>query len=248
MSIVIVKDDKTINLKGVTAIEGFPDVGLVGVISSSFLIDAFKLRQVAHVKSDFMPPIAVVHDGWVRDPIRFYSNGKLLIMTSELAVPAEFIYPLASSIVSWLASEGVNNLISLNGYAYDKRMDIEEPAVFGIGNSQIVTAQLKEKSIEVIQEGFIAGLYAVLLTESNKANLPAFALLVQSYDKYPDPGAAVAVLKALSKLFNLSLDLKPLIEKADEIRLNVKDLMSQTQSTMEGAGKGMEGTVPAMYR
>ncbi|MDG7046033.1 MAG: proteasome assembly chaperone family protein [Nitrososphaerota archaeon] len=248
MSIDIVKDDKSINLKGVTAIEGFPDVGLVGVISSSFLIDALKLKQVAHVKSDFMPPIAVVHEGWVRDPIRFYSNGKFIVMTSELAVPAEFIYPLAVSIVNWLKSEGVSNLISLNGYPYDKRMDIEEPSVFGVGNSQIVATQLKEKGIEIIQEGFIAGLYAVLLNESNKVNLPAFALLAQSYDKYPDPGAAIVVLKVVSKLFNMSLDLKPLAEKADEIRLNVKDLMSQTQTTMQDAGKGMEGTVPAMYR
>jgi predicted ATP-grasp superfamily ATP-dependent carboligase len=48
---------------GATLIFGFPDVGLVGVIAASHLIDELNLSEVAYVDSELLPPLIVLHEG-----------------------------------------------------------------------------------------------------------------------------------------------------------------------------------------
>jgi uncharacterized protein len=72
-------------------------------------------------------------------------------------------------------------------------------------------------------------------------NIDAYAIIAESFPTYPDPGAAASALEALSKLLDMKIDIQELLEKGDEIRLNLKDLSAKaTQNKME--------TIPSMYR
>ncbi|MBR9703757.1 hypothetical protein GOV10_06965, partial [Candidatus Woesearchaeota archaeon] len=51
--------------KGVTIIEGFPGFGLVGPITTEFLIDHLKTEQIGRFIYDDLPATIAIHDGKV---------------------------------------------------------------------------------------------------------------------------------------------------------------------------------------
>jgi len=230
--------------RGLIAVEGFPDIGLVGVIASSFLIDTFNMKPVAVIKSQFMPPVQTVHMGVITEPIKIFGNDSMLVISSEVPIPTSLITPIGTALAQWLSEKKISMLISLNGYPSEKRIDENEPHVVAVANSLSLVESLKQKEIEVLEEGLITGVFAVLMNELAARGTSAVALIAQAFENYPDPGAAAVSLKALSKLIDLKLDLKPLLDKADEMRLSMRNLVQQTKAQKQG----VENPIATMYR
>ncbi|MBI2184721.1 MAG: proteasome assembly chaperone family protein [Thaumarchaeota archaeon] len=230
-------------------VEGLPDVGLVGALAASHLVDELGLEEVAHVESSLLPPVMVLHKGVLSDPIRILGNGKapILVLMSEVAIPPYFVHGLAETVVGWLVGKKVSTLISLGGIPAQNRVDIETPSVFGVANGDQARDSLTKANVEVMQEGFIAGAYALLLKNCRRNNIPAMALLAQAHLNYPDPGAAASVLQVLNNILDLKVNVGVLLQKADELRLRTRDLMRQAQKTIQGMGKMSEQEIPLMY-
>ena len=237
-----------ISINSPTVIEGFPDVGLVGVIASSYLVDKLKLKEVAHIESTLFPPVMVLHKGILSEPVSIFGNDNIIVVTSEIAIPPKLIYDLSLELSQWFEKKKAKILISLSGIPVQNRQDIEEPVVYGVGNNSKSIEILKENKINIIEEGFISGVYPLLLKECLKRNISALALLAQSFLKYPDPGASASTILALNKIININVDVKPLLDKANEVKVKARDLMKQAQNTMGPMGKSLEGEIPMMYR
>ncbi|MFP3229283.1 MAG: PAC2 family protein [Nitrososphaeria archaeon] len=250
MSEVSVVERGGFELRSPVLIEGLPDVGLVGVISSAFLVDQLKLKIYGHLESELLPPVMVLHGAELMHPVRLYASddGSLVVLTSEIALPPSMLAPTAYSLVDWAVRNRVSRVFSLNGYPVPNRLEIEKPAVYGVGNGSSAVEYLRKHGVDVIEEGFLAGFYAMLLRETAKYRIEGVALLGQSFPRYPDPGAAASVLEKLSAMLGLNLDVRPLLEKADEIKLSMRDLMKQTEESMSGSHKALEEYLPAMYR
>lgn len=229
-------------------IEGFPDVGLVGTIASLHLVDQLGLNEVAYIESPIFPPVMVLHKGILTEPVRIFGNSKVLLVTSEIAIPPNAIYDLADAFANWFEEKKAKLVISLTGIPVQDRMEIDTPMVFGVGNNENALSILKKNKIETMEEGFIAGIYALLLKESLRRNIPAIAILAQSFLNYPDPGAAASAISSLNKILKTNVEVKSLLEKADEIRVKARDLMKQTQGTMGAMRKPAETEIPLMYR
>lgn len=244
---VSIIEKPSVKFESPMVLEGFPDVGLVGAIAVSHVISQLKLEEIGHLESELFPPVVVLHKGVPQDPIRLYGNGKLVVIVSEIAIPPEAIYPLAKSLAGWFESIKANVVVSLNGFPAQYRMEVETPSVFGVATSSQVLNLLKQKGIELMEEGFIAGVYAVILKECVRRGIPVLALLAECFPTYPDPGAAASVLQALNNLFNLGVDTKLLLDKAEEIRLKARDLMKQAQQNFLRLQKTREHEVPLMY-
>ena len=78
---------------GTTLLFGFPDVGLVGVIAASHLIDELNLTEVVYVDSEVLPPLIVLHEGLPHSSIRIFGDHNILLAVSEAPIPADVIYP-----------------------------------------------------------------------------------------------------------------------------------------------------------
>jgi uncharacterized protein len=78
-------------------------------------------------------------------------------------------------------------------------------------------------------------------------NLPNLLLMAESYPQYPDPGAAASVISALNKFVPINVDVKALIERSEEIRLNARELMRKTAENLKKMGKSQEYELPLMY-
>ncbi len=229
---------------GQIVVVGLPDVGLVGVIATHYLIQKLGLREVAYISSDLLPPIAVLHGGLPHPPVRVLGDKGLLVIFSETAVPAEAVGPLSRAIVEWCREKEAKLIISLSGIPVPNRQDIEKPSVFGAASLPETLNVLKEHGINVLESGIMVGPYALILRYCAEHGLPAIVLTAQCFFAYPDPEAAAAILAKLSEILGIEVDVEELLRKGEEIRLRARDVMRRTQRELARMRKAQEYDIP----
>ncbi len=233
--------------KGFKLFVGVPDVGLVGPIAASFLIKNLKLDLVAYFDSDEIPPLLLFHETKPLLPVRVYGSGSTYVFVSEIAIPPRTIPSLARAIVDWAVSSGAEQIVVLSGIPVPNRIEIQTPRVYGAAVKAEDKEMLKKSGIELLREGFMSGVHAVVLKECLLRGVSGIALLAETYMNYPDPGAAASLVSTLGVLFGIKVDVSPLKEQEEEIRVKLRELMRRTMETMRQAGKEYEYTLPAMY-
>jgi uncharacterized protein len=229
-----------------TLIFGFPDVGLVGVIAASHLIDELNLSEVAYVDSELLPPLIVLHEGLPHSSIRILGDDKLVLAISEAPIPADIVYPIMNALIEWARSKNVKMMISLGGIPMQDRQDATELKAFAAASTPEALKIAQDKNVETLTEGYMIGPQAIMLQRAANAGTPALALLAQCFPNYPDPEAAAEVLKGLGKITGLKVNVAKLLEKGEEIRLRARDVMKRTQEEMSKTKKGQELDIP-MY-
>ncbi len=225
---------------------GFPDVGLVGVIAASHLIEELDLDEVAYLDSTLLPPIIVLHEGLPHSPIRVFGNDNVTLAVSETPLAADTIYPIMYALIDWGKSKNVKMMVSLSGIPLEERQDAKELKVFAAGSSPEMLKIIKDRGVEILSEGYMVGPQAIMLQRCSQLSVPAVTLLAQCFYNYPDPEAAAEVLKGLAGITGVKVDVAKLLEKGEEIRLKARDVMKRTQQEMSNMKKGQEYDIP-MY-
>lgn len=231
---------------GATLIFGFPDVGLVGVIGASYLVDELKLEEVAHADSTLLPPLVVLHEGLPHSSIRIFGGDKILLVVSEVPVPADMIYPVMDALIDWGRSKNVKMMIALGGIPIQDRQDAKELKTFAAASSPEAMKIAEDKQIEILTDGYLVGAQAIMLQRAANNGIPALSLLAQCFYNYPDPEAAAEVLKGLGRITGVKVSVEKLVEKGEEIRLRARDVMKRTQEEMSKMKKPQELDIP-MY-
>ncbi len=230
---------------GAVMIFGFPDVGLVGVIAASHLISELNdLEEVAYMESKLLPPLIVLHEGLPHSPIRIFGNREILLAVSETAIPADALYAIMYALIDWGKRKNVKMMISLSGIPVQNRQDIEELKVFAAASSPEILKMLQDKGIEILKEGYMVGPQAIMLQKCAQLGLPALTLLAQCFLNYPDPEAAAEILKQLTNIAGIKVDVSKLLEKGEEIRLRARDIMRRTQQELTKMKKTQEYDIP----
>ncbi len=246
MSIDVKIVEETVVPSGATLIFGFPDVGLVGLIAGSHLVDELGLKEVAYVDSTLLPPLVVLHEGLPHSSMRIFAGQDILLAISEVPIPADMIYPIMDALIDWGKAKNTKMMISLGGIPIQDRQDATELKSFAAASSPEALKMAKESGVEVLMEGYMVGPQAVVLQRASKYGSPALALLAQCFYNYPDPEAAAEVLKSLTRVTSVKVDVAKLLEKGEEIRLRARDVMKRTQQEMSKMKKGQEYEIP-MY-
>ncbi|MCW4015974.1 MAG: PAC2 family protein [Candidatus Bathyarchaeota archaeon] len=227
-----------------TMLIGLPDVGLVGLIATSYLITELNLEEIAYMDSDLLPPVVVLHDGLPHAPLRIYGNKNLIAVISELAVPAPAVYTVMRELVDWAQIKKIKTILSMGGIPVENRQSIKEPEVFAAASNQELLNTLTKNGLKTMKEGYIVGPQALSMRYSLNKKMQAVAILAQSFYNYPDPQAAAMVLKELSKISDIKVDVSKLLEKGEEIRLKARDMMKRTQQEMNRMQKTQEYDLP----
>jgi uncharacterized protein len=226
---------------------GLPDTGLVGIIAAGQLIETLKLTEIGYVDSDRFQPIVILHNGEVKNPFRIYHGDGMILIISEVPTQPNLVNELAKAIVDWSQEKNARLVIALGAVPVPNRTSIDSPEVFSVRIGEKTADIVKKAGMKPLEEGILVGPVASLLWQCKKKNIPIISLLAQSFPDYPDPGAAAAVLESLSKIIGKKIDVKELMEKAQEIRVKTRDLMKQTGKTMQEMGKGREYEIPPLY-
>lgn len=225
-------------------LHGLPDVGLVGLIATSHIITQLKMGEIAYVDSELLPPVVVLHEGLPYAPLRIFGNGGLVATLSEAAIPAKAVQPIMRKMVEWGQAKKVKLMVSMGGMPVQDRQDLAEPKVYGAASNQALLKTLSDKGIEILKGGFMVGPYALIMRYCAERNVPAIALLAQSFYDYPDPEAAAAAIRELNKITGIQIDVSQLVQKGEEIRLRARDVMRRTTQELNRMKKTQEYDLP----
>ncbi|MEM1580985.1 MAG: PAC2 family protein [Candidatus Bathyarchaeia archaeon] len=233
--------------QGIKIICGLPDVGLVGVIAVAHIISKLNLEELASIETDLLPPVIMLESGLPRSPIRIFGSGNLVVLSSEIAIPSDSVHPIIRSVVDWAWKKRAEKVFTLGGLPVPNRHEIEKLRIFGAVSDSSMLKTLTENEVEIIQRGFLVGPQALILKYCAEKNIPAIALLAEAFYNYPDPEASSVVVKALNRIIKINIDISELIEKGEEVRLAMRDMMRRTQTELARMRKSHEYDVPGYY-
>jgi len=238
---------------GNPTIVALPDVGLVGVIAASFMISNSRSEVVGSIELEDQPPIAVIQEGRVLDPIRIYEvrteqGPGFNAVYSDIPVPPTAAWDISGAIMDFAGSVGSRELVVLGGLPEPNRINIERPRVFVVSSDPEFTSSVAQRAeAEVFEMGYVTGPNAALLKMGGERGIRVLLVLAQAHLNYPDPGASAEVIAFVNRLYGTSYNVQPLLEQAESIRLQLRDLMRRTAASLTRGPKGLELEAPPGY-
>ena len=213
---------------------GFPSAGVVGTIAANTIIDQFKMKEIAHIRSKYMPSAAVFIDGRLRHPFRIYASEEhnLLVVTTELPVAEEGMYHVSSILLDWATSIGVKEVVVLDGIPV-QGLPVDRKVLYASEEEKLKDLEA-DSEMEMLQKGIITGIAGSILSETLCRSMIGFALLTPAIIMIPDPEGAVKLLSALNRLYKVGVKLEQLQESGDKIRKQ----MGEVAETVEGMRRG----------
>ncbi len=233
--------------KDSTVLLAFPDVGLVGLIAVKHIAQEMDMEEIGYITSDKFAPITVVHDSRPSHPIRIYEKEDFVVVTSEIPIAPNLISSFSKKISKWLDEIKAKKAVIFGGLPHQNREEVENPEIHGVPSDDDIESVLNENELHVLEEGFITGINGLLLRTLSDYEFPTMYLMAEAHRNYPDPGAAAALLEAFNRLEELSVEVQELRKQEEEIKVAARDLMRQTQKTMQNTAKSQEEEMPIMY-
>ena len=116
--------------KNVIIIEGFPGFGLVGTISTEFLLDHLDTKLIGKIWISEMPAIAAIHQSKVVQPLSIHYNKKYnLVIVHGITATVGIEWKIADAVLDIAKQMSAKEILSLEGIGSNK-MDEINPKVF----------------------------------------------------------------------------------------------------------------------
>lgn len=210
---------------------GFPGSGLVGTIALQYMVDQMEFELIGSMTSRFFPPLAMMNRGVINDPVRLYAkqNDKFNItaIVADIPISPMICYEIANGIFDWLSPFKPKEVLTIAGIVTNE----PEKRVFGVATSTDALTRIQDHTI-VLPIGSISGIASSILTECKVRGINGYGLLGETVNA-PDPRASAASIAVLNKLYDLGLDVQPLIEQAVEIEQSMGKLAEEVQQQAE---------------
>jgi len=214
---------------------GFPGSGLVGTIALQYLVDQLEFEQIGSMNSRYFPPLAMMNKGLINDPVRVYAKKtdaySLAAIVADIPIAPPICYEIASALMDWLEPFKPAEVLTIAGIVTNE----SEKRVFGVATTEEALQRINNHTL-VLPIGSISGIASSILTECKARNIPAVGLLGETINA-PDPRASAATIDVLNKMYNLALDIQPLIEQAVEIEQTMGKLAEEVQQSADATPK-----------
>jgi uncharacterized protein len=210
--------------EGSSVLMGFPGSGLVGSIALQYMVDQLEFTQIGSMNSKYFPPLAMMNRGVINVPVRIYEKNTIAAIVADIPIHPMICYEVANGIMDWLMPFKIREVVTIAGIITNE----PEKRVFGVATSDEALPRIQENTI-ILPIGSISGIASSILTECKIRNIHAYGLLGETINA-PDPRASAASIEVLNKMYDLNLDVKPLLEQAEEIESTMQKLSEQVQS------------------
>ena len=164
---------------------------------------------------------------------------KVVLIASEIQVPSELSLPLSSSLIDWIVKSGVSSTIMIDSFAHgidsshsifddDEGMD----SMLGIGSTDSSHDLIKSIGVPLLKHGVVGGMTGVMMGECRRREIDALAILAESDGEIgqgviPDARAAARIIGCMDGLLPaVNLDPEPLLQEAQRIEGQIRDMMS----------------------
>ncbi len=147
---------------------------------------------------------------------------------------------MAETLVNWCRENGVKEVVSLAGVGTMETAG----RIFGATTNDGLLERLPE-TVQVFDEGNISGISGSIMVKSSLAGMDGICLLGETQVFAPDPRAAASVIEVLNEMYGTDVDTQELMEQADQIESQMRQLAEQTKRAHE-EGEA-EAPTPIMY-
>ena len=251
-------------------IAGFPGAGLVGSISTSYIINKLHMNQMACVESEFIVPGVIYAEGKLRHPFRLYSNeeGDVCVLVCEAPIMVHGMYSVLDTVVKWALDNKVKEVMVLDGIAVEglpdsKRMPIilssDGKAADAANlihddnnNSDVTNKEEKEDddgSSIYPTTAFIGGIAGGILSSCLSNGIASKALLIFAARGMPDPEGSAILIESLSKITNnesLKIDTQQLRKQGASLKTRMEKIIQSFAEQQQG--QQQQGQNPARIR
>src|SRR5918996_1741748 len=230
-------------------IAGFPGAGMVGSISTSYIIEKLRMHQIACVESDFIVPGVIYVGGKLRHPFRLYANeeGTVCVLVCESPIMIQGIHSVLDTVMKWALNAKVTEVIVLDGIAIPGMFEGKrEPMILSSDGQEADKANLLHDEVynnnkhSFFNTAFIGGTAGGLLSSCLSNGMACKALLIAATNGIPDPEGGAILIDSVSKVVeneSLNIDTKELREQGAELKRRMEQIMQSVQEQQQ-QGRG----------
>ncbi len=207
-------------------IGGFVGPGLVGLVSAGYIIEKLNLHEIAHVRSQHIPPVAVFVGAKLRHPFRIYSNdaGNVVVMICEMPIDMEGLYEISFVLLDWIEQIHAREIVILDGVGVSGIPEQRE--TFSAANENRIK-ELQQKGINPIPSAMISGIGGSLLNQCLTRRVSGVSLLSTASIDFPDPGAALSLIKSINQVYSLNIATADLEQNVERLNARLNDIAGQ---------------------
>src|SRR3989338_8388579 len=181
--------------KSPVIIEGFPGIGLIGTITTEFLIKHLNAKPIGYIWSEELLPIAAVHDSKIVQPLEvYYSQKENIVILHALSDVRGLEWKISQAVKDLSKLLNASEVISIEGIMSREATN----------NTFFITSDQKRKKlfeslkINPLKEGIIIGVTAALMLKDPSVNTTG--IFVETHTKLPDSKSAAKVIEVLDEI------------------------------------------------
>lgn len=229
--------DKLPKLKDPIFVEGLPGVGNVGRIAAGYLAEQLGAKEFAELFSPHFLPFVLLHQSSAVHVLKnefYYWKAKkknqrdlvILIGDSQSIDPVGH-YEIVETVLDFLEKLGVKEIITIAGLNVGKLE--KEPKVIGAVSDPEIVKKYKNMGIDFqagSKVGTIVGASGLFIGLGRYRGMKGLCLLGETsgFPIIPDPRSAEVVLKTLTKVLNVDIDMSKLEDKVKEMENFMKKI------------------------
>ncbi len=241
---------KKIDVVNPVMIAAWPGMGNVALGTADYIRRKLKAVRFAEIKTD---PLAALDSVEVKSGLSkipktplstFYytKNPDLILFEGEVQPAGRSGIELLNKVLGVAADNKVSRIFT--GAAYPMPVSYKDPSeIYGAANKEVLRDYLKDSGIRLMEGGHISGLNGLMLGFAAKKGIDAICLLAtmpQYAISLPNPKASYAIIEALNKMLNISIDvrelngyMKDMEERMSIIEEKVKDVITIEEEPIE---------------
>ena len=201
------------DVKEPVLVEGLPGMGFVANIAAMHMIRELGGKKFAIITSSSFQDFALtVEGGGIRTPVNelYYCPPDLIILYGNTQAEGSLgQYELCWEVLKLVKKMGCRMVLTMGGYRRERVLG--RPRVYCAATNEQLLEEARKLCDGVIV-GNIYGAAGLLLGLGKVLGLEGVCFLAETMDFYPDPRAALEVLKVVSRFLGFEIDLKKLEE------------------------------------
>jgi predicted ATP-grasp superfamily ATP-dependent carboligase len=221
------------SFRGCSLLTGFHGVGGTGYIAVSYLVHALEARRIGFVEVDHPPPYVATSETGLITPFEVYRSGRLVFVKQEFQPHRSEESQFAKALARWAIEGKFRDAILVGGL--DSSLKSGKQRIRVLPTQAYLSKRIDGLKYPTLEPGlFVYGQLAVMLSEFEKHNFPAIAILPYASTSNADPAAAALAVRSICKAFKLRVDVSDLEIGAREIESELTRRMDQAKRLMHG--------------
>ncbi|MBP2030867.1 uncharacterized protein (TIGR00162 family) [Methanohalophilus levihalophilus] len=232
---------KDVKLDNPILLVGLPGVGHVGKLVVDHIVETFEAEKLVEIFSPSFPPQVLVDE---KSTVRLVSNSfytckagnhdLLLLAGDQQSATTEGHYELCDLYLDIAEEYGVSKIYTLGGFPTGQLEHKDE--VMGAVNNVGLVEDLEKHGV-IFKEnepgGGIVGVSGLMLGLSQFRDIDAACLMGLTSGYMVDPKSAQSLIKVLSSMLEIEIDVNELEKRAREMEKIVANLMDQKQQQQQ---------------